>query len=157
MLKPVQITTDEKELLEDWRRYGVNSLIRDRALSVLINSRGKSAHTISIILSRKESTIRSWLAKFKRQGLSSLFSKYLGNTNASKLTPTQKREIKEVLESKPSEYGIPKRFWEVNFLGKTKMKYSKPLKESSNTIPIKRFVTSGIMLLGIEVIRLKKH
>lgn len=116
MLRPVAITLDEKELLEDWRRYGVNPLIRDRALSILINSRGKSAYSISITLSRKESTIRSWLAKFKKEGLSSLFSRYRGNTNANKLTPTQKEEIKRILESKPSEHGLSKKFWEVKDL-----------------------------------------
>ena len=110
MLKPVQITEIEKELLEDWRRYGVNPLIRDKALAIIINSGGKSANFISKILSRREETVRSWLKKFKRERLASLFSRYRGNTNASKLTLSQKQEIKEVLEAPPSDYGIPKRF-----------------------------------------------
>ena len=118
MLKPIQISSNERELLEDWRRYGVSSLIRDRALSVLMNSRGNSAYSISKTLSRKESTIRSWLANYKSRGLSSLLSKYQGNTNANKLTPEQKEEIKQALQSEPSGYGIPKQFWEVKDLKK---------------------------------------
>ncbi len=116
MLQPVQLTLDEKELLEDWRRYGTSPLIRDRALTIIINNQGKSAHFISKLLSRKESTVRSWLIKFKKQRLASLFPKYQGNTNANKLTPKQKQQIKKVLSQPPSDYGIPKQFWQVKDL-----------------------------------------
>ncbi len=116
MLKPVQITLNEKELLEDWRRYGTSPLIRDRALAVIVNSQGKSAHFIAKMLSRKNSTVYSWLNKFKQYRLSSILTKYRGNTNASKLTPSQKEQIKQVLSQSPSEYGIPKEFWQVKDL-----------------------------------------
>lgn len=116
MLKPVQITVSEKELLEDWRRYGASPLIRDRALAVIINSQGKSAHFIAKILSRKNATVYSWLSRFKQFRLSSILTKYRGNTNASKLTPSQREQIKKVLSQPPSDYGIPKRFWQVKDL-----------------------------------------
>jgi len=118
VLKPVQITQHEKELLEDWRKYGINSLIRDRAHAILLGHQGMFTPQIATILYRKNETIRSWLKGFKNQRLSSLFSKYRNNINASKLTPTQKKEIKKVLESSPSDYGIPKTFWEVKDLKK---------------------------------------
>jgi len=118
VIEPVQITKKERELLEDWRRYGVNSLIRDKALAVIINSSGKSANFISKILSRREETVRFWLKKFKKERLTSLFSRYRGNTNASKLTLSQKQEIKEVLETPPSDHGIPKKFWEIKDMKK---------------------------------------
>jgi len=118
VLKPVQITPIERELLEDWRRYGVSPLIRDRALTVIINSQGKSAYSIAKILSRKESTIRSWLKKFKQKRISSLLTQYRNNTNASRLTPKQKQQIKKVLSQPPSDYGIPKEFWQVKDLKK---------------------------------------
>lgn len=118
MLQPVQITSDERELLEDWRRYGVSPLIRDRALAIIINSKGRSAHFIAQILSRKESTVRSWLKKFKQHRLSSLFPGYQKNTNASKLSRQQKEEIKDILSSPPSDQGIPKEFWQVKDLKK---------------------------------------
>lgn len=116
MLKPVQITLNEKELLEDWRRHGISPLIRDRALAVIINSQGKSAHFIAKMLSRKNSTVYSWLNRFKQYRLSSILTKYQGNTNANKLTPEQKKEIKKVLSQPPSQYGIPKEFWQVKDL-----------------------------------------
>lgn len=116
MLKPVQITLNEKELLEDWRRYGASPLIRDRALATIINSQGKSAHFIAKMLSRKNSTVYSWLRGFKQYRLSSILTKYQSNTNASKLTPSQKQQIKKVLSQPPSDYGIPKEFWQVKDL-----------------------------------------
>lgn len=118
MIKPVQLTQNEKELLEDWRRDGVNVLIRDRALATILNSQGHSAHSVAQMLSRGEDTVRSWLSKFKDRRLSSLFTQYRGNTNASKLTKEQKDQIKQVLSLEPSEQGIPKRFWEVKDLKK---------------------------------------
>lgn len=118
MIKPAQVTPDEKELLEDWRRYGVSPLIRDRALVVILNSRGSSANKISLNLSRDPETVRSWLRSFKQDGLSSLFTKYRNNTNASKLTRSQKQEIKKVVSQPPSDHGIPKEFWQVKDLKK---------------------------------------
>lgn len=116
MLKPVQIAPNEKELLEDWRRYGTSPLVRDRALAVIVNSQGKSAHFIAKMLSRKNSTVYSWLSRFKQYRLSSILTKYRGNTNASKLTLHQRKQIKKVLSQPPSDYGIPKEFWQVKDL-----------------------------------------
>ena len=116
MLKPAWISIDEKQLLEDWRRYGTSPLIRDRALTVIINSRGKSAYFISGMLSRKEETVRGWLKEFKNRRLASLFPRYHGNHNAGKLTPQQQQQIQTVLCQPPSDYGIPKQFWQVKDL-----------------------------------------
>lgn len=116
MLSSVRITLEEKELLENWRRYGTSPLVRDRALAVIVNSQGKSAHFISGMLSRKEGTVRGWLSGFKTHRLSSLFPRYQNNNNAGKLTRKQRQEIKRVLSQPPSEYGIPKQFWQVRDL-----------------------------------------
>jgi transposase len=118
VIKPAQITPDEKELLEYWRRYGVNPLIRDRALAVILNSRDNSANKIALDLSRDPDTVRSWLSAFKKSRLSSLFTQHRSNTNASKLTQEQKQEVKKVLSTPPLEHGIPKRFWQVKDLKK---------------------------------------
>ncbi|MBU0578371.1 IS630 family transposase [Patescibacteria group bacterium] len=118
MLQPVQITSEEKELLISWYRYGTSTLIRHRAHTVLLNSRGLSAHKISQLLFRDYKTTRNWLVLFKQLRISSIFDRYRGNSNASKLTSSQKKEIKKVLESPPSDYGIPKEFWQVKDLKK---------------------------------------
>lgn len=116
MLKSVQITPDERKLLDHWRRYGTSPLIRDRALAVIVNSQGKSAHFIAKILSRKNATVYSWLSRFKQYRLSSILTKHRGNTNASKLTSEQRKQIRKVLSQPPSDYGIPKEFWQVKDL-----------------------------------------
>lgn len=116
MLSPVRITPGEKELLEEWRRFGTSPLIRDRALTVIINSRGKSAYFIAGILSRKEETIRNWLNQFHNFRMASLFPKYRQNNNAGKLTQEQKAQITHVLSQPPSDFGIPQEFWRVRDL-----------------------------------------
>jgi len=118
VLVPVQITLDEKELLVGWMKDGVSHLIRNRAHSILLNSQGKSAHAIAQILFRDEDIVRGWISHFKQTGISSLFDRYRGNTNAKKLTATQQSEIKAVLSSSPSDQGIPKEFWQVKDLKK---------------------------------------
>lgn len=47
-----------------------------------------------------------------------MFSGLVGNENASKLTRIQKEEIKKVLSTPPSWYGLPKEFWDVPQLKK---------------------------------------
>lgn len=116
MLIPAQVTPAEKELLTDWYRDGVSSLIRNRAHAVLMNGQGLSAKRISKLVVRDYKTVRKWLAEFKRQRMGSLFSRYRGNINAGKLTPLQKEQIKQVLSQPPSDFGIPREFWRVGDL-----------------------------------------
>lgn len=116
MLAPVQVSPAERELLVDWYRYGVSALIRHRAHAIILSSQGLSAHRISQLLLRDYKTVRSWLTSFQRHRLSSIFTKYRGNTNAGKLTPKQKDQIRKVLSQPPSDYGIPKEFWQVKDL-----------------------------------------
>jgi len=118
VLTPISITSDEKEFLIDWYHDGVSALIRQRAHAILLNADGLSAHRISKLLFRDYKTVRKWLDHFKQSRFSSLLDRYRGNTNASKLTLSQKEEIKDVLESPPSEQGIPKIFWQVKDLKK---------------------------------------
>jgi len=45
--------------------------------------------------------------------LSTIFHKYEGNTNASKFTKQQRKEIADTLKKPPSDKGLPKHFWDV--------------------------------------------
>jgi len=118
VITPVQVSPKEEELLIDWHRNGVSALVRDRALAILFSHQGRSVVEISKGLYRKPDTVRSWLLGFRKRRLSSLFAKYQGNSNAAKLTSAQKEEVAKVLGSPPSDYGIPKQFWEVKDLKK---------------------------------------
>lgn len=93
-------------------------MIRDRAHAALLNSQGMLADEIAKILFCNQRSVRNWLARFKRARISSIFTKYQGNHNASKLSPAQREQVRKVLSSPPSEQGIPKNFWEVRDLKK---------------------------------------
>jgi len=116
VLKPARITPDEKELLVSWYRYGPSALVRDRAHAVLMNNQALSARRIANLEFRDYKTVRGWLASFKKHRISSLFTQHQDNSNAGKLTRGQKRQIAKVLSQPPSEYGIPKEFWQVKDL-----------------------------------------
>lgn len=116
MLIPTRITTDEEILLKDWHRDGTSALIRDRTHTVWLNHKGKSVTEIAAILYRRPATVRKWLKSWEKQRFASLFTGYRGNTNANKLTPEQKQQVTLVLSQPPSNYGIPKEFWQVKDL-----------------------------------------
>lgn len=116
MLTPAQVTADEEALLKDWHRDGTSALIRDRAHTVWLSHKGKTAAEIAAILYRRPNTVRQWLKAWGKERFSSLFTGYSGNTNADKLTPEQKQQVTRVLSQPPCDYGIPKQFWQVKDL-----------------------------------------
>ncbi len=90
--------------------------MRDRAHSIWLSHKGKSVTEIAAILYRRPVTVRYWLESFNQGRLSSLLTKYQNNNNAGKLTREQKQQIALVLSQPPSDYGIPRQFWEVKDL-----------------------------------------
>lgn len=108
-----QLTPKEKQTLKKHYKRSACSLLRERAHTLLLAGQNRSASDITLILMRKEDTIRQWLNDFNQRGMSSIFHKYEGNTNASKLTKQQRKEIKQTLEKPPSDKGLPKQFWDV--------------------------------------------
>lgn len=116
MIDPAQPSEVEKVLLLSHHRKAGGGLIAERAHAVLLSSTGHSPYEISEILFRDEKTVREWIKAFGQKRLASLFPKYKGNENAGKLTREQKEEIGKVLSKPPSEYGIPREFWDVSAL-----------------------------------------
>lgn len=107
------LSEEEETLLKQHYRKSQCRLIRERAHAVLLSSKGRSIADIALILMRNEATIRQWLNDFNKKRIASIFHKYEGNINASKLTVRQREEIKQTLQSPPSEKGLPKEFWDV--------------------------------------------
>lgn len=91
-------------------------LIRERAHALILCADGYSIPAIAGILFVREETIRTWVHAFTETRMASIFPKYAGNTNASKLTPEQCTEIKEVLQKEPSDTSLPGAFWSVAHL-----------------------------------------
>lgn len=107
------LTEDERELLRRHYLKSPISLIRVKAHTILMREEGLKQKTIASLLVRSERTIRRYLKDFSERRMASLFSGHLNNENASKLTRKQKKEIREVLKKPPSQYGLPKEFWDV--------------------------------------------
>ena len=115
MVEPVQLSQEEIVLLIQHFRKTQNTLIRERAQVLLAFHEGISVYQLSIVIRRNEKTVREWIKKFHQKRIASIFPRYRGD-NAAKLTKEQKQQLCDVLSGKPSEYGIPKEFWDVSTL-----------------------------------------
>ena len=116
MLDPVQLTTEEFDLLLIHKKRSLCELISLKAHAILLFEKGYTTIQIADILFKGEKTVRGWIQSFERERIASLFPHTLGNQNAARLTKQQKQEIKKVLSQKPSEYGVPSSFWDISGL-----------------------------------------
>jgi transposase len=64
-------------------------------------------------MGRKTATIEQWIADWRQRRLASIFTGHKNNNNAGRLTREQREEIQQALQSPPSDYGLPKSFWDV--------------------------------------------
>lgn len=110
-----QPADEEIELLK--QHYDKSSkTISQRAHALLLLASGRDILDTSSVLFRTEKTIREWVKLWNEIRIASLFSKNHDNQNASKLTKEQREQITRVLSSPPSDYGLPKSFWDVSTL-----------------------------------------
>lgn len=116
MVDSVQITSEERELILSHYRKARTQLIAHRAHAILLNADGYCAYQIAQLLYRGEKTVREWIKTFHIRRIAGLFPEYKYNTHASKLTDDQRKEITQILKTPPSDYGIPKAFWDVKAL-----------------------------------------
>ena len=112
----VNLSKDEEKLLKDHFKISPFKLIRYKSQAISMRAQGLQISQISDALFKNERTIRRWIKDFCEFRMASIFSGHIGNENASKLTRDQKEEAKAALERLPSEYGIPKEFWNVPHL-----------------------------------------
>jgi transposase len=115
MIDSAQLKPEEVTLLKQhYRKTGGG--VSQRAHAVLLSSLGKRPYDIAQVLFVEEKTVREWIKAWNQTRMASLFSKHFGNDNAAKLTSEQRKEIARVLSDPPSDYGIPKEFWDVSAL-----------------------------------------
>ena len=110
---PITISGSERVILQNYAKTAPLVLLRFKAQAVLLAVNGVSSNSIAPAFARKSSTIEQWLQDWRRHRLSSLFTGHQGNNNAGKLTTDQRNEIQQVLQSPPSDVGLPKEFWDV--------------------------------------------
>lgn len=109
----IEITEDERRLLGEYFKTSPLKLIRLKAQTVLMRNEGLPLSSIAKLLFRDKRTVQRWLKDFSKRRMASIFSGHESNENAAKLTREQKEEIAETLKKPPSEYGLPKEFWDV--------------------------------------------
>jgi transposase len=68
---------------------------------------------IGDVLDKQERTVKLWLSDWSKRHLASIFTGHQDNNNAAKLTREQKSEIQQALQSPPSDFDLPKEFWDV--------------------------------------------
>ncbi len=107
------ISNEEQLILQTYARTSPLVLIRFKSQAILLASSGVAAGAIGLAVDRKARTVTSWLQDWQAQRLSSIFTGHEGNDNASPLTREQRAEVKQVLGLPPSDYGLPKAFWDV--------------------------------------------
>lgn len=112
-MKHIKITAEERTILKDYFQTSSIQLIRLKAQAVIMQDATLPLEQISSFLFRSERTISRWIDDFDEQRMASVFSGHVDNENAAKLTKEQKQEIQKALKMPPSEYGLPKKFWDV--------------------------------------------
>jgi transposase len=109
----ITISGLERDLLKQYAKTSPLVLVRFKAQAVLAAARGAPLVFITEVVDRKPSTIELWLRNWRKRRLASIFTGHQDNRNAGKLTAEQLAEVKAVLQSPPSEHGLPKGFWDV--------------------------------------------
>jgi transposase len=113
MIRIEKLTVDEKWAIKRQIKYTKLILVREKGQAVLMSDSGLSIATISDIVGKDLQTIRSWLKDWRQRKFASLFSGHEANENAAKLTREEREQLGAMLQAPPSEYGIPKEFWDV--------------------------------------------
>jgi len=113
MLK-TDITEQEKGMLQQYAKAAPLLLLRFKAQAVLLASTGEvAASAIALYMDKRPRTITGWINDWQQRRMASIFTGHKDNTNAAKLMPEDKLFLKEVLASPPSDYGLPKEFWDI--------------------------------------------
>jgi transposase len=113
--KQKQIVTSglEKQLLKEYVKTSPLVLLRFKAQAVLLAASGGTPELIAVDVDRTPRTVILWLRDWRNRRLASIFTSHKDNRNAGKLTLDQLEEIRQVLQSPPSDFGLPREFWEV--------------------------------------------
>lgn len=107
------LSNEEINLLQIYGAKSSIELMRLKAHAILLRHKSMSVGNIAEVMGRHYRTIERWLKDFSLRRMASIFSGMQDNEHAAKLTREQKVEIKEILQQPPSDYGLPKAFWDI--------------------------------------------
>lgn len=114
----IVLSEEEKQILRNYFKTTQLILIRLKTQAILLRSKTMRVEDIADVLGRDTRTVERWIHDFKIKRLASVFTGHKNNENASKLTRSQKEEIQRVLQSSPSDRGLPREFWDIPQLKK---------------------------------------
>ena len=110
-LRVREIDDDEGRRLVRIVRRGSGSVVTwRRAQMVLLSAQGMDAAAIAKVAFTSEDRVRDVIRNFNADGFDSLYPKYKGG-RAPKFTLGQRREIKKIARSRPTDYDLPFSTW----------------------------------------------
>ena len=112
-MQQIQVSPAEGRLLHKWADRGEHILVRKKANAILLAAENVDAAVIARIHGKQPSTILTWLAEWSQTRMASIVTGHGGNINASKLTQTQRDQIRRDLAAPPEAHGLPAGFWDV--------------------------------------------
>jgi transposase len=106
-----EIDDDEGRRLVRIVRRGSGSVVTwRRAQMVLLSAQGMDVAPIARVAFTSEDRVRDVIRNFNADGFSSLYPKYKGG-RPPKFTLGQRREIKKIAKSRPTDYDLPFSTW----------------------------------------------
>ena len=126
------IFSNEKRQEVEECRGQVSNKNAEKALMVLLNSDGKSPVKISEILKRHPHTVRMWLKRYIKYGIKGLDRLYSPG-RPSILREKTKKNIVEILEKTPVDFGYKANLWTVSLMVDY-MKTKKGFEVSEDTV-----------------------
>lgn len=109
----IALSDQEKTILKNYFKTTPLVLLRLKSQAILMRNKSIRVSDIADVLDRDTRTIERWIKDFKEKRLGSIFTGQKDNQHAAKLTRTQKEEVGRILLLKPSDFGLPKEFWDV--------------------------------------------
>ncbi|QQS20795.1 MAG: helix-turn-helix domain-containing protein [Candidatus Moraniibacteriota bacterium] len=107
-----ELSPEEKDLLKAYLKTSPLILVRLKCHAILTREKGMPLKDIADIVSRHENTIGVWMKNWEKQRMASIFTGHEGirtQVNSQK----NKRRNQRSPRKPPSEYTLPKTFWDV--------------------------------------------
>jgi transposase len=110
----VQLTADQRIEIENFRRQA-SSKDSEKALMVLMSADGQSVAEVASTLRRNPHTVRDWLKRYKKKGLTGIYRKFSPGRPDEKRKKVKER-IEKIVTNPPTMYGYMDNVWTVSLL-----------------------------------------
>lgn len=112
-IQTLPLSDDERVVLKQYAKTSPLILVRFKAQAMLLAASGGTPELIATAVDRQPRTVNLWIRNWHTRRLASIFTGHKDNTNAGKLTRDQMDEVQQTLQSPPSDFGLPREFWDV--------------------------------------------